>query len=150
MKRVKDYMKKDSPVLYKNTPMNDVLQIFSNSQHNILPVVNKEDVLVGLVCLEDIVENLILSQDEAVMLEKLTFLADFFSETFDSVSCISPLVLAEDMMHPKVISVKEDDSMMKSAVLMKKKNVYRLIVVDENNKPIGYVSRNEICKALIG
>jgi len=45
--------------------------------------------------------------------------------------------------------IKEDDSMIKAAILMKKKNVHRLIVIDKNNKPVGYISRNEICKAFL-
>ena len=149
MKRVKDYMNRDLPILKKNTPITEILNIFSSSEHNILPVVDEEGKLVGLVGLEDILENLILSKKETILLEKLHFLADVFSEVFEELECISPLILAEDIMNTDVITVREEDSVIKAVILMKKKNVHRLIVVDERKKPIGYIGRNEICKALI-
>jgi predicted transcriptional regulator len=65
------------------------------------------------------------------------------------VDYISPLVVAKDIMRTTVFSVKEDESMLKAAVLMKKKNIHRLIVINKDNIPVGYVSRNEICKAFM-
>jgi len=149
MKLVKDFIKKEIPILHKDTPLVEIIKIFSNSEHNILPVVDKDGILTGIVSLEDIIENLLFSKEETILLEKLSFLADLFSESFENFKCVSPLIVAEDIIQANVISVKENDSMLKALILMKKKNVHRVIVVDKNNRPIGYISRNEICKVLI-
>lgn len=149
MKRVKDYMVREIPILNENTSIREILNIFSSSEHNILPVVDEEGKLIGVVGLEDILENLILSKKEAILLEKLHFLVDVFSEFFEELECISPLILAEDIMKRDVVTVRQEDSIIKAMILMKKRNVHRLIVVDDRKKPIGYIGRNEICKALI-
>ena len=149
MKKVKNYMKTDLPILKENTPLGEIIKIFSNSYHNICSVVDNEGKLIGLVSLEEIIENLLLSREEVSFLEKLSFLADFFTESIENISCVSPLVVAKDIMQKDVFFVKESESMIKAAILMKKKNVHRLIVIDENNKPVGYISRNEICKAFL-
>ena len=80
MKKVKNYMKTDLPILKENTPLSEIIEVFSNSYHNICPVVDNEGKLIGLVSLEEIIENLLLSREEVSFLEKLSFLADFFTE----------------------------------------------------------------------
>lgn len=149
MKKVKDFMKKDMPLLYANTPIQEIIDAFSQSSHNILPVVGVNNVLEGLVTIEEIIEDFVLSKEEAPLLEKLHFLADFFSETFENLECVSPLIVAGDIMQENVISVKEEDSVLKAAILMKKKDVNRLIAVNDKNQFVGYISRNEICRAFI-
>jgi len=149
MKKVKNYMKTDLPILKENTSLSEIIEVFSNSYHNICPVVDNEGKLIGLVSLEEIIENLLLSREEVSFLEKLSFLADFFTESIENISCVSPLVVAKDIMQKDVFFVKESESMIKAAILMKKKNVHCLIVIDEKGKPVGYVSRNEICKAFL-
>ncbi len=150
MKKVKDYVKIDLPILRENTPMYEIINIFSNSFHNICPVVDKENKFIGIVSLEEIIDGLLFSNEEASFLEKLPFLANFFEETIENASYVSPLVVAKDIMHRDVIFVREDDSMIKAAISIKKNNIHRLIVVDSKHKPIGYISRNEICKAFLG
>lgn len=142
-------MKTDLPVVKENTTLGEIIDIFSDSSHNICPVVDKNGRLIGLVSLEEIIESLLLSREEVSFLEKLSFLADFFAESVENISCVSPLVVARDVMHKDVIFVKEEDSMIKAAILMKKNNVHRLIVVNNENVPVGYISRNEICKAFL-
>ena len=149
MKKVKNFMKKDLPVVKEGTSLTEIINIFSNSSHNICPVVDEKGKLIGLVSLEELLEDLLLSKDEVSFLEKISFLADFFTETIESVSSVSPLVVAKDIMQKDVFVIKENDSMVKAAILMKKKGVHRLIVVDEENRPVGYISRNEICKAFL-
>jgi len=149
MKNVKEFMVRDIPLLHEESSMKRILEIFSNSGHNILPVVNDDNVLLGLISIEELLDNLLFSKEDISLLEKMSFFADFFSDVVENVDLILPLVLAKDIMQGNVFTIRESSSMIKAAVLMKKKNVHKLIVVNEKNVPTGYVSRNEICKAFL-
>ncbi|MCM8762121.1 MAG: CBS domain-containing protein [Candidatus Omnitrophica bacterium] len=149
MKRVKDFMVGNLLVIKEQTSIKEIIEIFANSHHNILPVVNSAGKIIGLVSLEELLDDLLFSREDVSVLEKVSFLADFLTDTMEKVEYISPLVLAKDVMQTNVFTVKEDESMLKAAILMKKKNVHRLIVVNNENIPVGYVSRNEVCKAFL-
>lgn len=148
MKKVKDYMEKNIPVIYEKTHLLEIFNIFSTTHYNILPVVDEENVLCGIVCIEDILENLILSKKEVELLEKFPFFADAFSEIIQRVECLSPLIVAEDIMNKEVIKIDEDASVMKALVLMRKYKVNRLVVVNKNNQVVGFITRNNILKAV--
>lgn len=149
MKKVKDFMVEEIPVLSEQEPIGRVLGIFAGSHHNILPVVNRAGKMSGIISLEELLDDLLFSREKVSILEKVSFLADFLADAVEHVDYISPLVVARDVMRINIFSVKENESMLKAAVLMKKKNVQRLIVVNDNNVPVGYISRNEICRAFL-
>lgn len=149
MKRVKDFMVGGVPAVNEQTPIREILELFSSTHHNILPVVNRTGKMTGLISLEELLDDLLFSRDEVAILEKVSFFADFLTDIVENVDYISPLVVAKDIMQTTVFSVKEEDSMLKAAVMMKKKNIHRLIVINKDNIPVGYVSRNEICRAFM-
>jgi len=149
MKKVRDFMVGNLPVVTEKTSIKEIIEIFASSHHNILPVVNSAGKIIGLVSLEELLDDLLFSREEVSVLEKVSFLADFLTDAVEKVEYISPLVLARDVMQTNVYTVKEEESMLKAAILMKKKNVHRLIVVNNENIPVGYVSRNEVCKAFL-
>jgi len=129
MKKVRDFMVGNLPVVTEKTSIKEIIEIFASSHHNILPVVNSAGKIIGLVSLEELLDDLLFSREEVSVLEKVSFLADFLTDAVEKVEYISPLVLAKDVMQTNVFAVKEDESMLKAAILMKKKNVHRLIVV---------------------
>jgi predicted transcriptional regulator len=149
MKIFKEYMIKGIPLLHEESSMREILEIFSGSNHNILPVVRENETLAGLISIEELLNDLLFSKEDISILEKMSFFADFFSDVIENIYSISPLVLAKDIMQGNVFTIKESDSMIKAAVLMKKRNVHKLIVLNEKNVPTGYISRNEICKAFL-
>jgi predicted transcriptional regulator len=148
MKKVKDYMEKNIPVVNKKTSLTEILNIFSTSHYNIIPVVDENNVLCGIICIEDILENLILSKKDVELLEKFPFFADAFSEIINTVECISSLLVAEDVMNREVIKIDENASVMKSLILMRKHRINRLVVVNEKEQPVGFITRNDIIKAI--
>jgi len=149
MKTVKDFMITGIPVINQQETIEKILGIFADSNHNILPVVNSAGKIIGLISLEELLDDLLFSREEISILEQVSFLADFITDVVENVDYISPLVVAKDTMQATVFSVKESESMLKAAVLMKKKNVHRLIVINSDNVPVGHVSRNEVCKAFL-
>ncbi|MCM8760222.1 MAG: CBS domain-containing protein [Candidatus Omnitrophica bacterium] len=149
MKKVKDFMVGNLPVIKEQTSIKEIIEIFANSHHNILPVVNSKGKIIGLVSLEELLDGLLFSKEDISVVEKVPFLADFLTDVVEKIEYISPLVFAKDVMQIDIFTVKEDGSMLKAAILMKKKNVHHLIVVNSENIPVGYVSRNEVCKAFL-
>jgi predicted transcriptional regulator len=149
MKKVKDVMVREFPVIKEQTTIKEIIEIFSSSYHNILPVVDIAGKLIGIVSIEELLENLIFSKEDLAMLEKISFLADFFTDALEKVDSMSQLVLAKDIMQKNVFTVKEDDSVLKAFIIMKKKNIHRLIVINAEHIPVGYISRNEVCKAFL-
>ncbi|MGC9031693.1 MAG: HPP family protein [Minisyncoccia bacterium] len=147
MKKVKDYMDVNIPIVNKKTPISEILKIFSTTHYNIIPVVDEDGILCGIVCLEEILENLILSKKDVELLEKFPFFADAFSEIITTINCISSLLVAEDVMKQDVIKVDENTSVMKALVLMRKYKINRLVVVNEKNQPVGFITRNRIIRA---
>ncbi|MCX8082276.1 MAG: CBS domain-containing protein [bacterium] len=149
MKKVKDFIRRDLPVIKEQSSIKEIIDIFAGSHHNILPVVDSAGKIIGLVSLEELLNELLFSREDVSVIEKVSFLADFLTDVVEKVEYISPLVLAKDIMLTGVITVKEEDSMLKAAILMKRKNVHRLIVVNNENIPLGYISRNEVCSAFL-
>ena len=147
MKKVKDYMDVNIPIVNKKTPINEILKIFSTTHYNIIPVVDEENILVGIVSIEDILENLILSKKDVELLEKFPFFVDAFSEIVMTIECVGSLLVAEDIMNKDVIKVDENTSVMKALVLMRKYKINRLVVVNEKNQPVGFITRNRIIRA---
>lgn len=147
MKKVKDYMEKNIPVVKKNTHISEIFIIFSSTYYNIIPVVDENNVLCGIVCIEEILENFILSKKEVELLEKVPFFADAFYEIVQQLECLSSLIVAEDIMNKEVIKIDEDASIMKAIVLMRKYKVNRLVVVNKNNQVVGFITRNDILRA---
>ena len=105
--------------------------------------------IVGVISLKEILNELLFSRAEVSILEKVPFFADFLTEQIEEMDYMLPLVLAKDVMKTDIFIVKEDDSMFKAALMMKKKGVQRLIVVNNDDVPVGYVSRNEVCRAFL-
>ncbi|MCM8817992.1 MAG: CBS domain-containing protein [Candidatus Omnitrophica bacterium] len=147
MKKIKDFMDVNIPVVNKRTSISEILNIFSNTHYNIIPVVDEENTLCGIISIEDILENLILSKKDVELLEKFPFFVDAFSEIVTTIECITTLLVAEDVMNKNVIKVDEDASVMKALILMRKNKINRIVVVNEKNQPVGFITRNRILRA---
>lgn len=147
MKKVKEFMDTNIPIINKRTSIQEILKIFSTTHYNIIPVVDEENILCGIVSIEDILENLILSKKDVELLEKFPFFADAFSEIVAVIECVSSLLVAEDIMSKNVIKIEEDASVIKSLVLMRKHKINRIVVVNDKNQPVGFMTRNRVLRA---
>ena len=141
-------MNKEVPLLHRNTAFSVVLKIFAGSVHSILPVVDEKGRLMGLVSLKDVLPNLFLSREEVGLLEKLPFFADFFTDSVETMQGLKNLLIVADIMQEVVFTITEEDSLIKAIVLMKERDAHQLIVIDKENRPVGLVNYNDICRSL--
>ena len=150
MKKIKEIMNREVPLLHRNTSFSEILRIFADSVYSALPVVDKKGRLIGLVSLKDVLPNLLLPKEELALLEKLPFFADFFAESDEIVQELKNLLIVSDIMQEKnFTTINEEDSLVKAVILMKERDVRQLIVINKENRPAGLVSYNDICRSLI-
>jgi len=150
MKKIKEIMNKEVPLLHRNTSFSEILRIFADSVYSSLPVVDEKGRLIGLVSLKDVLPNLLLPKEELALLEKLPFFADFFAESDEVVQELKNLLIVSDIMQERnFTTINEEDSLVKAVILMKERDVRQLIVINKENRPVGLVSYNDICRSLI-
>ncbi len=143
-------MNKEVPLLHRDTAFSEVLKIFADSVYSALPVVNEQGHLIGTVNLKNVLPNLLLPKEELALLEKLPFFADFFVESDEIIQELKNLLIVSDIMQEKnFAAITEEDSLVKAVILMKKRDVRQLIVINKENRPTGLISYNDICRSLL-
>ncbi|MBF0383695.1 MAG: CBS domain-containing protein [Magnetococcales bacterium] len=109
-----------------------------------LPVVDDDNVLVGVVSEKDILNSLLPSYSE--------FLLDpIRGRDFEGMENSYKEVLSKtvgDLMTPRAFSVSPDDPLMKAASQMALHKFRRIPVVGPGNKLVGIVSLGDIHKAI--
>ncbi|MFH2068514.1 MAG: CBS domain-containing protein [Candidatus Omnitrophota bacterium] len=149
MKKIKDVMNKEVPLLRRDTAFSEVLKIFAGSTYNTLPVIDEKGRLIGLVNLKHVLPNLFLPKEEVELLEKLPFFADFFTGSSETIENLKNLLIVSDIMQEKALAITEESSLVKAVILMKERDVHQLIVIDKEDRPAGLVSYNDICRSLL-
>ncbi len=103
------------------------------SGHSKFPVVDRENKLVGIV-------------DRAVLADISSSSSPFKELKFSSILSQTKV---RDVMNTNVYSVKETDTIWEAALTMKDHRVSILPVVDEENRVLSVLARNDIFKALL-
>jgi CBS domain-containing protein len=55
-------------------------------------------------------------------------------------------ITVSDLMRKKLVTIKESASVQEAANKMKEKNVSSLVVVDENNRPLGLITERDLVR----
>jgi len=144
MSKIKQLMRK-VVVIEETAKFIDAVKSLLQNKTNSLVVVNEKGEVTGLLNSGNIIKEVIPDY-----LEEDSLAAHFASEK----------IFVEDVLNAKDVSIKKfmiknpmvvrvDDSVEEVAVAAMSNNQLRVPVVDENNKPIGLITRTEI-KVLIG
>lgn len=119
-----DLMDKNTPVIYKNTPLAKILEVFSESPNLYYPVTDKEKNLLGIITVDNI--------------------KNIFNE-----SSLSGFFLAYDLMEPVVAKINPQTPMREVQELLDRHNLECLPVVTyEDNKLAGFIERRNLDKAI--
>ncbi|MFH1504959.1 MAG: CBS domain-containing protein [Candidatus Omnitrophota bacterium] len=121
--KAEDIMDKNFPLIYQNTPLSKILDIFSESANLYYPVVGPEDKLIGIVTVDNI---------------KSTFMARSAGE----------LILAADVLEPAVASVSPESSLSEVKDILAQYNLEYLPVVTSENKIVGFIERRMVYKII--
>lgn len=139
---VKDVMTKDPIAVQKFENIIRVAHILADKGISGLPVVDKENRVIGVVTQADILAMVGMRKEH-------TF-KDFLKHALGE-----PLLerkagdIVADIMTTTVVTITSDVSIAKVAQIMDEKKIRRLPVVDGDKKLIGIISRADILKAVL-
>ncbi|OXX25474.1 CBS domain-containing protein [Vibrio sp. V08_P9A1T1] len=121
---VKDYMTLQAITFKPDMPMTAALEKVMRSEHLGGPVINDQEQVIGFLSEQD-------------LLDKLVKVSYFCEDTH----------LVRDCMHPEVLSVSSDTSIIELADMMKvgKPKVYPVI---DQGKLVGIITRRDVLRAL--
>ena len=141
----KDIMNKKVIVISKDASVAELAQLLLRNKIAGVPVTDKDNNIVGMVSETDIITK------EADLNVSVSFnysiLKSLESYTKSTKEYLDTKV--EDIMSHEVAAIKEDTPISKIASLMINDNVNRVPVVDDNNKLIGIVAREDIIKSMM-
>jgi len=145
--KIKDVMSKNVLSITPNIGIRRIYKIFCEKGFGGLPVVNKENKIVGMVTKNELLA--VILPDYFGMIENFLFIDDFgaLDEELEDLPELG-LFLAEDLMIRDVATIDADASLLKAPVLMHKHNIRHIPVVKEG-KLVGIITRSDILKALM-
>lgn len=110
-----------------------------------VPVVDRENRVIGMVTESDIIFKEI--QHEPTFVEKLGDLV-LLKEDLKSKRTHKAGNTAEDIMTFPAITAYENETIRELVDIITKKKIKRIVIVDDENHPVGIVSKMDILKAL--
>lgn len=141
--QVKEIMKTNIIKIKKGTNLKEAARILADNKISGAPVVDEKERLIGIISEKDIFRTLYPNYEEFYL---DTGLRVDFEKIEDRISEISELAV-EDIMIKDIISVTPDTSIVKIGAIMFARNIHRVVVLEEN-KPLGIVTRRDIYRAI--
>ncbi|WP_246514582.1 CBS domain-containing protein [Neoroseomonas soli] len=141
----RDLMTPDVVTVPPETPVMAMARLLTDRGISAVPVVDAEGKLCGIVTEADLVRRLAGEEDKPT-----SWFGALFADPASQAERYARThgVTAKDLMTEKVVSVAPDTSAAHIAQMMEKQNIRRVIVV-ENEKLKGIVSRADLLRALV-
>ncbi len=139
---VQDVMTRDIISVLKFESIMNVAKILSEKNISGLPVVDKENHVIGIITQADILSVIGMSREHTFKDLLKHMLGDPLPE------CKMGDIVADIMASPAV-TIKPDANISEAALMMDQKKIRRLAVVDEKNILIGIISRADILRAIL-
>jgi CBS domain-containing protein len=135
----------------RGTPLSEIVKTFRDKNHHVLPVLEKDKTLVGMLDFEDVLKVFEpIDSETKQMLKSIPFI-DQVTEQQLSTADLSPemgfLVVADDIMSTKLVTVTPEDDINQAYNQMKVHEIQRLFVV-EDEKLVGIICLFDIILAL--
>lgn len=130
---IKEFMSTKIVTCRKSDSLKLVLNLIDQNKISRLVVINKNGNVVGLIS-----TNLLLSN------------SDFFTSTSNSRDYLIPSnddVTVSDLLDDNLVTINENDDLVKAASLMIKYKISGIPVLDSKEKLIGVISKTDIVKA---
>lgn len=147
-KKAKDIMTTNVKVAKETDTINDIAHILITEKIGGVPVVDKENRVVGIISETDIMkkEKYVNPPEYITFLQGIIYLNDFKKIEHDIKDISATQV--KDLMSTEVIKVHEGDTFDDVANIMIKESVNRVPVVDQDNKIKGIICRYDIIKSM--
>lgn len=139
---VQDVMTKDVISIKKYESIMHVAQILSERSISGLPVVDKENHVIGIITQADILSIMGIRKENTFK----DLLKHMLGEPLPECKMGD---LVGDIMTSPAVTIKPRANIAEVARLMDEKSIRRLPVVDDNNVLLGIISRADILKSVI-
>jgi len=144
--KLKPYMKKIVISIQDDQLVSDAIALFLENPIGMLPVVDKNSVLVGVVTLRDIVHLVMPSSFD--LLEDLEFLHDL-GATERARPSVEEINLPITRLMTPPFSAEIDFTLFHAAAIMTKHDIHDLPVIDHDGKLVGLLSHADVGRGLI-
>jgi CBS domain-containing protein len=145
---VKDYMTTNLITVSVSATFEQIAQLFYDHTFDAFPVVDEEMNLLGIISRTDLIKVFVPAFFDTV--NDGVFVKHFGDLEIreDSIKTIESLFLVDDLMVTQVITVEENETLLKAITLMIKNRIRTLPVV-KGKKIVGIISRTDILKAFL-
>ncbi len=152
---LKEIMSQNVISVRKDTSIKELMELFLNNEISGVPVVNEDDVAIGIVSKSDIIRSekeigekigKNMSDAERPFCESSDAGYSLFDVSFQEATYSTNLVA--NIMQPTVISLEEDDTIVKAVNVMVTNRIHRLCVNRKNGKIAGIISTFGILRAV--
>ncbi|MCF7873419.1 MAG: CBS domain-containing protein [Candidatus Omnitrophica bacterium] len=146
--KVKEAMRKNVVKVTRSTPLKTLFDMFADfHSFPLLPVVDADDKIVGMVRSENLLD--ILRPQQTKLFRNIPFV-DIKEEAFDLEysPSLGQLIIVDDIMDKTYDAVDELDSLTEAYRIMNDLEKDRLSVVDSNQKLVGILGIFDIIKAM--
>jgi len=124
----------------------EVSRLFTSRHISAVPVVDKDNKVIGVVSESDIISNVMRREpDFAEKLGEIVLSDD--TKVHKSPAAGSTSTAADIMTSPAVTALEETTLQELNQVIIQKK-IRRVIIVDSSGHPVGIISRGDIMKML--
>ncbi len=149
---VEEVMKREVVTVKRYTTLRELIGIFGKFTFHTLPVIEKDNKLVGVVDLEDILKIFEPYPSHILeMLERVPFLDEYGERSLlevDIPSEMGALCVVEDLMNTNVVTASEEMTSFEARSLMKLHKLRRLPVTDKEGHLVGIISLFDIILAV--
>ncbi|PIP18988.1 MAG: hypothetical protein COT38_01100 [Candidatus Omnitrophica bacterium CG08_land_8_20_14_0_20_41_16] len=145
--QVKEVMSKEVITVKRSTTLKQLLEIFAKFHiFPLVPVIGEDSCLVGIVSFRNLINVFQLRQPE--ILKAVPFLDEEQEDIFkvEFTKEMGNLVVAEDIMESKFITIREDTSLEEAYKLMNLHLKEEFPVVDRAGKLVGMIGIFDIIR----
>lgn len=149
---VGEVMKKKVITARRGTTLRELIGIFGKFTFHTLPVIEKDNNLVGIIALEDVFKIFEPYPSHILeMLERVPFLDEYGERSLLEVDIppeLGVLCVVDDLMNKNVITISEGMTTFEARSLMKLHKLKRLPVTDKEGRLVGIISLFDIIMAV--
>ncbi|MGY6530447.1 MAG: CBS domain-containing protein [Cyanobacterium sp.] len=147
-KTVGDIMTPSPITVNPDTALQDAITILAQKKLSGLPVVDKENKLVGVISETDLMwqETGVEPPPYIMILDSVIYLQNPGRYEKEIHKALGQTV--GEVMTNKPITVKSDDTVKRAAQILHEKKISRLPVVDGNDNVVGIVTQGDIIQAM--
>lgn len=137
--KISEVMQKRVIEIKKGTTLKGAIEILVKNKISGAPVIDEEKKLIGIISEKDLFRSLYPDYEEYYINLDLRTSSEKLEDRITDVSEFK----VENIMTPEVITVTPDTPIMKVGAIMLVQKVHRIVIV-ENNKVVGIVSRRDV------